>query len=535
MPNDNEIIIITAARPGLWMRERFSPSAIKRWLGESFYKDYGKTMKKLRQIDDAIYEWVKDIEQLNKELKERRKQPGPMTDSRVVDIARMLGAINRRFKKINRAGDILEEMNEEYLEQFEDKFKMELPEGSFHEPGKEEMEDVEKLRQPAADDEMYAEAGFWDDLKDKWISKKRETKQSKNRRKAIDGLIGKADSLVKTLKRTLKSLTKARSSGNVGEYLDTLNTISEEQQSFENQFVEVYNTYVKEHVDQMLEEEGAPDTVVDPQTGEVEAPATIEEEMVEEMGGTLEGDEAPPTDPEEWMASQILEDDLAEFVEGPTIPAPSMPETMPETVPMTSAPEGAYVSPTIPGAPLLPSDTPSSIDVELPPSWDEEESSATQWAPPAERHIVPQSDQPKTKRQKQEGLRPGKKVRDWQPPSFRDIFVQEDAPETEPEGEAAPATPTMPSPVAEQVTFEGISPAEMNVDEISSGLGTAHKGPVQVQLAQVLHDFFKKTASLPPAARAQVMISASEKFEGVDAELSAHFLSIAEKILEDVK
>jgi hypothetical protein len=532
MSRNDEIIIITAARPGLWMRERFAPSAIKRWLGETFYKDYGKSMEKLRQIDDAIYEWVKDIEQLNKELKERRKMPGPMTDSRVVDIARILGAINRRFKKINRAGDILEEMNEEYLEQFENQFKMEVPEGGqFHEPSEDEMEDVERLRQPAADDAMYAEAGFWDDLKDKWISRKRETNKSKERRKAINDISGKADALVRNLKKTLKNLSKARSSGDVGVYLDTLNTISEEQQKFENSFVEVYNTYVKEHVDKMVAEQEAPDTIADPQTGDAvaptEPPETIEEEIVEDLGGELEPGEAPPADQEEWMASQIMEDDLREFVSAPT----QRPVT--PTMPMESAPEG--MPPTIPQAPLLPSfdepvpsTQPGSIDVELPPSWDRPESSATEWQPPAERHVVPQSKQPKTKRQKQTGERPKRKTAPpWEPPAFRDIFVQEDTPPTEPSPESPAAL--------EQVSFEGVTPEDLEVDEISSGMGTARNTPAQVQIAKAISDFFKKTATLSPSERAKAMLAASETFESIDPEISAEFLSIAETILEDAE
>jgi len=514
MSKNDEIIIITAARPGLWMKERFSPSAIKRWLGETFYKDYGKTMEKLRQIDDAIYEWVKDIEQLYKELKQRQKQPGPMDDKRVVDIARLLGGINRRFKKIDRAGDILEDLTESHLKEFENKFPAQLPEegGTFHELSDEDTKELERFREKSdADDMMSVEAGFWDDLRTKWLTRKMETKSVKERRKAIKQIIDQAGSLVRQMKGTLKNLSKARAAGDVGQYLDALNTISEEQQKFENSFVEVYETYVKEHVDQMLEDE-APDTIVDPQTGEAEAPKTIEEEIVEDLGGKVEPGESVPQDPEEWMASQIMQDDI-EMELAPTEPSPS----------------GGQLPPTIPGAPLLPSFTerppstePASIDVELP------ESSATEWKPPAERHIIPQSKQPKTKRQKQPGERPGKKVKEWQPPSFRDIFVQEEQP---PQTEPSTGGP-------EEVTFEGISPGEMNVDEISSGKGTAHTGPVQVQLARIdraFRDFFDKTASLPVNQQVKAMLSASAKFEGIDEEISQTFLSLAEQILENAE
>jgi hypothetical protein len=543
MSKNDEIIIITAARPGLWMRERFSPSAIKRWLGETFYKDYGKTMEKLRQIDDAIYGWIKDIEDLNKQLKERYKMPGHMDDKRVVDIARLLGAINRRFKKIDRAGDILEEMTESHLKEFEESFPIELPEGKFHETTQKEMEEVEKLRD--ADDLMFAEAGFWDDLKQKWLTRKMETSSAKARREAIKGLVGKADNLVKRLKGMLKGLGKARSSGNVGEYLSTLNTISEEQQTFENSFVEVYESYVKEHVDKMLAEEAdkAPDTIVDPQTGELEGPKTIEEEIVEDLGGQVDPGESVPQDPEEWMIGQIMEDDLAEFA----------PEGIPPTVPMTEK------IPTIPREPLLPSFTeapstqpgsidvelpgsleqpatskPRSVDVELPESWDQPES----WQPPKERQITPQSNQPKTKKQKQPGERPGRQVKEWQPPSFRDIFVQEEeAPQTEEAEESAAVSPTMPSPAGpQQVSFKGISPSEMNVDEFSSGLGKARRIAPQVEvISKALRNFFNKTAELPPSDRARAMLIASEKFENIDGEMSATFLSLADTILEDVK
>jgi len=330
MPKNDEIIIITAARPGLWAKERLTPSAIKRWLGEKFYKDYGKTMKKLRQIDDAIYEWVKDIEVLNKQLKEKRKSPGPMTDKKVIDIAILLGSINKRFKKINHAGDILEDMNEKYLENFEDQYTLEVPDnGEIYELDSGEREEIEMLREDEDEDEaedgsddIFATAGFWNDLKQKWVSRKLERDDEKKRRKEINSISQKAEKMVRSLKKYLKNLSKARAAGDVGQYLDTINIISQKQQSFENDFSEVYNNYVRGPVEKMLEEQ-APATIQD-------SPNT--EDMTEQIPSTIPGE---PTIPES------IEVELPEI---PSLDLPIKHMKRPESDPIPSTYPADYPS-----------------------------------------------------------------------------------------------------------------------------------------------------------------------------------------------
>lgn len=240
--SDNDIIIITAARPGLWFKERLTPSAIKRWMGEKFYKDYGKTMDKLRQIDDAIYEWVKDIDNLNEQLKERKKSSGGMSDQKVIDIAILLGAINKKFKKINEAGNILEEINEKHLNKFEEQFSIKLPK-NIYDLEEEEKEDLKRLR---------SNAGFWDSIKQNWISKKRESEDSKKRAQEINDISQKAMQMSKRLKSYLKTMSKARANGDINQYLDTLNLISKEQQEFETAFVTVYREHIKGPVERMM-------------------------------------------------------------------------------------------------------------------------------------------------------------------------------------------------------------------------------------------------------------------------------------------
>lgn len=487
MPNKDEIIIITAARPGLWFKEKFN---IKRWLSEQFHDDYSQTMGQLRKIDDAIATWVKDIETILKNVRKRQKSPGRLSETRAIDLADMLGDLNRRFKQIEVARNILEENNEKYLDRFEQAQrgrKKTEPKDIRYNLSDEEMAKLQKLRASGNIDELIATAGWFDDLKDRWMSRKRETKQDKARRAAFESLIDKAEDMVGSLKGHLKDLENARAEGNVGDYIDLLTQVSAEQKDFETDYVDVHNTYIRPTFEETMME------------GNYEnEPPTLRMAPPEQQPLSNE----PPA--QEMIHNISLSDEDVEIIED----SPELSAIQPTTE------IDERVGPPTPAVPY-------QID-------------QRQALVPAGKGIPPSAEEPEGPKTKQQPLgwgrvRPRKKEQGfWPDVEEREIAVQE---------EAAPKT--QPSSGMSGIEFEGISPGDMDIpgETMTSGKGKARSGPIEVAVEAMPDKLFVKRLNKQSneAEMVSMIIRYSTVCEDTNPDKSDKLLDIADEILSNVQ
>ena len=490
MPNKDEIIIITAARPGLWFKEKLN---IKRWLNEKFVKDYGKTMDHLRKIDDAIEIWVKDIESIIKDTKKRFNQPGFMSQTRALDIAGMLGNLNRRFQQIEVAKKILDESNKKYLDRFEEaESKKRKPKTPKYDLSEQEIKELDRLKASEDINQLFATAGFWDDLKDKWISKRHEKSEDKERREAFESLVEKADSLTQSLKSHIKNLHNARAKGDVGNYIDILSEISSEQQDFETDLTDVHKKYIRE---------------------------TFEETALEK-----EYDDEPETLRMEDDVIQLTEEDVELIEESPELRAlditpetptergfPGVMDSAPKTMPSAEL-EVEPIVPTMRGVGLekvleqFKDDPESEIAPESELTFPGPEYGAGVARIPEARDVKPQKVRwgPKTKREPQ-GRIDWKKT-EYNLPEERNVEEQvELIPETQPSPESQP-------------------------------FSAATRGPVEMVVESINNDvFIKKISSIKNEfAMAEMLIRYSEWYEKRDLIKSKKLLNIAESILQNV-
>lgn len=222
----DDIIVITAAGTGSWLREKFTPGGWARMFGESLISDYKEKMQILRQVDDKIFDWSKDLDNIVKELQRAFKA------SRLLDVALLIGELNKKLNNIQIAGAEVKQIAEKAIKEFESERETTL----------------------AADD-MIVEAGAWSDFKREWVAKRLETKERKVRNLAIKTVIDKADLTVKKVQKYVKELGRARAEGNIGQYLVVLRLIADEQKSFANTFLPVYKKYLNNMVEKALQDE----------------------------------------------------------------------------------------------------------------------------------------------------------------------------------------------------------------------------------------------------------------------------------------
>lgn len=235
MQNQNEIIVITAAGGKTWLKERFMPSSWTRMFGEGLIGDYAKKMDTLRDVDDRIHEWTKDLGQLTREMRQA------LRGNRFIDVAILLGQLNKKLKNVHEAGKDVKKIEESALKDFERKHDLDIP------------DDILGTENSG----LTTEAGFLSDLKRKWIAKKFENAHKQKRKLALNSLVDRAERLAKSVKSHVNNLGTARAAGDIGRYVDYLKQISLEQKEFQSMFVPIYNLYLKPVVDEAIRDREA--------------------------------------------------------------------------------------------------------------------------------------------------------------------------------------------------------------------------------------------------------------------------------------
>lgn len=231
--NQRDIIIITATSgTSSWIRETLSPSSWVRMFGESLIGGYKEKMNSLRHIDSGIAIWLKDLDGMVKEMRQAAK------NSRYIDVAILLSKLDKRLTAVREAGKEIKQLTDEEILPFELEHKKELPGGQLFN----------------ADDGLSSEAGAFDDMKRRWVAQRLETQMREQRKIAINSLIDKASQLVNNIKDKYNDLGKARASGNIKAYVDTLASVAVAQREFQNDFTPIYRKYLHPLVERAQEE-----------------------------------------------------------------------------------------------------------------------------------------------------------------------------------------------------------------------------------------------------------------------------------------
>jgi hypothetical protein len=112
---NNEIIIIKSADVGVgtWLKEKFTPSGIVRMFGEGFISEYSQKMSELRDIDNQIENWRKDL----KVYLDRMESA--YNSKRVLDFVSVVTAINKALRNISSQTSKVNVISEESLQEFE--------------------------------------------------------------------------------------------------------------------------------------------------------------------------------------------------------------------------------------------------------------------------------------------------------------------------------------------------------------------------------------------------------------------------------
>lgn len=231
------IIIVNAQRWGTlgkWWKEKVpGGGALKRWVGEKFVPDYQNKMEALREVDDNIYNWTQELDGILKEIKTAFKS------RRIIDVAILFANIDGNLRKIEQEGEKLEDLYESGLEDFEDEY----------------VGNLEILKRYHEGQGKTAQAGFWEDIGRKFVSRRMERETTKKRNIAIKKLIADTETVIGKVKSFVKSLAEHRKSGYIGNYVSVLKKIEKAQQEFQKEFNTVYETHLREPVEEILQKE----------------------------------------------------------------------------------------------------------------------------------------------------------------------------------------------------------------------------------------------------------------------------------------
>jgi hypothetical protein len=232
---NNEILIVVAAGPDRpWFRERFTPSAWSRMIAEKFHDPYKEQMVALRDVDNRIREWAKDLDSDLKKAKQAFNQ------RRHLDVAHWIAVINNKLKMILKDGKELaafEKLNlKEFYNQNQD---ADLFESYFDEP------------------QLETKAGFLDGLGRMLAGRKLEKNyqnELKKKREALRLLISFTNDTIIKVFDIIANMGKSRASGNLNEYLKYLSEISKIQEKFQEKFKKVYDEHIRPIVEELRKE-----------------------------------------------------------------------------------------------------------------------------------------------------------------------------------------------------------------------------------------------------------------------------------------
>jgi hypothetical protein len=223
--SDNSFIVLGAST-STWLRQKIDPRSWVRFFGEELMPEYKEKMELLREVDDKIFSWTKDLEKIVKAMRKALDQ------GQLVDLAVLLTNLNNKLLAVSFETNKVKDIAQDSITQFE------------------------KDRGSA---KLWAkEAGIIDDLKRKFFYSKLSNKAFlKERNAVLRGIINLAEKTVYQAETVLKQMSDARISGEIGRYIAEANKINNIQKNFQYHFGNVYNKYLRSLVDQIQEKQQA--------------------------------------------------------------------------------------------------------------------------------------------------------------------------------------------------------------------------------------------------------------------------------------
>lgn len=322
---NDDIIIITAAGASTWLRERFTPSGVVRWLGEGLVSDYAQKMDYLRQVDDRIYEWSKDLGTYI-DLME-----SAFVSKRLVDLASYALVINSTLKKVSLEEGNIQQISEEAVKNFEKERGTGEP--SFlhnvktlwrdptESPTLSEEEISSQMGSSAYENfNLIKEAGWWDDLSRKWVHKKLWSKKLKERDADLKGFFSKSKSIVGRVRNLCDKLHALRASGEIGQYLDTLREVSKLQKDFESDTKHGFNAIYKKHLKELVEQALQSDESDGYQSGGLPPDPHVATAVADQQVAESNLNPEDPEEAAEAVASVEVADEASRAIKSPPSP-----------------------------------------------------------------------------------------------------------------------------------------------------------------------------------------------------------------------
>lgn len=313
---------------------------VGRWVSEKMFGTYGEHMEKLREVDDQIWAWTKDLSNALDRAKDAQSEGKPL------DAIFWMSQINNRLKLVVDHGKQVQDLEKEHLDEFYSETDQEVPDDYF-----------------ASDPDKLVTAGVVNDV-GRWMTKRKldkvYRKKIETQKLALRGLMNSCAATVGMIETHLGALASARASGDIKSYIDVLSKIGRAQGVFETKFRSVFATHFKDMVGRLKARE-------------------LEERKLQEQ----KNQKIPPTQdmvaptqdmiaPTQDMAPvTIPAAPLPEAMARPPVQPPPLPQQQKSVVLDVSAPvsDNIYTPSTnsfLKQNPLKPSSSDSSQDNEIP-------------------------------------------------------------------------------------------------------------------------------------------------------------------------
>lgn len=253
MPQEDSLYIIVSEGSDKWIRKDAGPitrwwkrpSSIERgrrylseispsrWVAEQAFPGYKEQMIVLRQVDDQIKEWTKDLSDALDRAQDAKKYGKPL------DVLFWLGQINNRLKLVSNKKKDLAAVQEEPFEEYFGETEYGIPDDYFQ-----------------IGENKIIEAGVVQDVK-RWVGTRKlrelHRKRFLEQERALVKLLNLAKSTVNRTYSLLNEMSKARGSGDIDNYIKLLEKVSEQQGRFENEFQSIYERNFADMVSRIKE------------------------------------------------------------------------------------------------------------------------------------------------------------------------------------------------------------------------------------------------------------------------------------------
>jgi hypothetical protein len=211
-----DIIIVTARGPGLWIRERLDPRNL-----------FSPHRNSLRNLDTRIYQWSQDLIPVVKEL-ENLKTNKRLEIGKVQEAASALATVWANLVKFKDLSEPVVDLYNEALEEYRGE------DDALFDTSKEALKQYEITK------EANFISDWWDRVKGDWMARslmtREEQARNRERRQEIIALTNETLRLINYIERKVEDLKEARKFVRLGDYYSIVKDISDRQEAYVRDF-----------------------------------------------------------------------------------------------------------------------------------------------------------------------------------------------------------------------------------------------------------------------------------------------------------